>query len=57
MTSIAWHQNNTIELILLRHGLKSKFVHLFISTLHFPDEKKTDIYKVSFNNNIKTCDV
>ena len=27
-------------------GLNSKYVHLFIATLHFPDKRMTDQYKV-----------
>ena len=27
-------------------GIHSKYVHLFIATLHFPDKRKTEHYKV-----------
>ncbi len=32
---------------LFKEGLRSKFVHLFMSTLHFPNEELVDEYKVS----------
>ena len=35
---------------LYRHGLNSKFVHLFIATLHFPDAKRTEEYKVKMSS-------
>ena len=31
---------------LFAKGIKSKNVHLFVSTLHFPIEEKADLYKV-----------
>ena len=27
-------------------GQKSQYVHLFVSTIHFPHEQQSDIYKV-----------
>ena len=33
---------------LFAKGLNSKNVHLFVSTLHFPIEDKTDLYKVCY---------
>ena len=38
---------------LFKLGLKSSYVHLFISTLHFPDEGKTDIYKLELQDWIR----
>jgi hypothetical protein len=35
---------------LYLEGLKSKFVQLFISTIHFPNEEKVDEYKVATLN-------
>ena len=35
---------------LYKMGAKSQFVHLFMSTLHFPDKTKTDVYKVNFQS-------
>ncbi len=32
---------------LYKEGLHSQFVHLFMSTLHFPNEELVDEYKVS----------
>ena len=31
---------------LYKNGLKSKYVHLFMATLHFPKEELSDAYKV-----------
>ena len=31
---------------MFRNGINSKFVHLFIATLHFPDARRTEEYKV-----------
>ena len=31
---------------MFRSGINSKFVHLFIATLHFPDARRTEEYKV-----------
>lgn len=28
-------------------GMRSNYVHLFVSTIHFPHEQQSDIYKVS----------
>ena len=33
---------------LYKEGLKSQFVHLFMSTLHFPNEELVDEYKVLY---------
>ena len=45
---------------LLRKGMKSKFLHLFISPLHFPDNQKADIYKLQVQDwirgNVTACD-
>ncbi|RXG56924.1 Torsin-1B, partial [Armadillidium vulgare] len=41
-------------------GLKSKFVHLFVSTVHFPHEDKADIYKLQIQDwirgNVSDCE-
>ncbi|KAM9207240.1 torsin-1B isoform 2-T2 [Dugong dugon] len=40
-------------------GLKSNFVHLFVSTLHFPHEQKIKLYQDQLQNwirgNVSTC--
>lgn len=45
---------------LYKDGLKSKFVHLFISTLHFPHEEESDIYKLRIQDwirgNVSLCE-
>jgi len=45
---------------LFKKGLKSKFVHLLISTLHFPNEGESDIYKLRIQDwirgNVSLCE-
>ena len=45
---------------LYKLGMNSKFVHLFISTLHFPNSEKSDIYKLNVQDwirgNISSCE-
>ena len=45
---------------LYRLGMASKFVHLFISTLHFPNNEQSDIYKLQVQDwirgNISSCE-
>ena len=45
---------------LLRKGMKSKFVHLFISPLHFPDHQMANIYKLQVQDwirgNVTACE-
>merc|ERR1719510_2735740 len=44
---------------LFDKGLQSKFAHLFLSTLHFQDESKTEKYRVQLQNwirgNVSAC--
>ena len=44
---------------LFKLGLASQYVHLFISTLHFPNQDQTDIYKLNVQDwirgNISEC--
>ena len=44
---------------LYEKGLKSAFVHLFVSTLHFPDPDKVDLYKLQLQDwirgNVSDC--
>lgn len=35
---------------LFKEGLSSRFVHLFLATLDFPDVENVDEYKVSFSH-------
>ena len=37
---------------LFRKGLKSDFARVFISTVHFPNPQKVDIYKIELQNTI-----
>jgi len=45
---------------MFKKGLKSKYVHLFISTLHFPNEGEADIYKLRIQDwirgNVTQCE-
>jgi len=45
---------------LFAKGIKSKNVHLFVSTLHFPIEEKADLYKSNLVNwirgNVSSCE-
>jgi len=45
---------------LFKDGMSSKFVHLFISTLHFPHNDMADIYKLRVQDwirgNVSTCE-
>ena len=45
---------------LFKLGMSSKFVHLFISTLHFPNSEQSDIYKLNVQDwirgNISSCE-
>ena len=45
---------------LFKLGMKSKFVHLFISTLHFPSNEMADIYKLRVQDwirgNVTACE-
>lgn len=39
-------------------GMRSRFVHVFVSTVHFPHEEKADIYKVrNINGKCLACQV
>jgi len=44
---------------IFRQGLNSKYVHLFIATLHFPDARLTEHYKIQLRNwisgNVTSC--
>ncbi|KAK3860935.1 hypothetical protein Pcinc_033045 [Petrolisthes cinctipes] len=41
-------------------GMKSKYVHMFVSTVHFPHEDKSDIYKLHLQDwirgNVSKCE-
>ena len=45
---------------LFKLGMNSNYVHLFISTLHFPNREQTDIYKLNIQDwirgNLTTCE-
>ena len=38
---------------LYKLGMSSKYVHLFISTLHFPNQEQSDIYKLNIQDWIR----
>ena len=45
---------------LYKQGMSSKYVHLFISTLHFPNNQEADIYKLNIQDwirgNVTECE-
>jgi len=45
---------------LYKLGMSSKYVHLFISTLHFPNQEQSDIYKLNIQDwirgNVSNCE-
>lgn len=38
---------------LFKLGLRSQYVHIFVSTIHFPHEKESDIYKLNLQDWIR----
>jgi len=45
---------------IFKSGMSSKYVHLFISTLHFPNDAESDIYKLRLQDwirgNVSSCE-